>query len=157
MPKSRSLDAVGGDQELRLEVAVDDEILMRVVDGRRRLQEKRSRARDRQPVPVAVGVDGHAVDVLHHQIGRRLRCARRRAGARCSGARAGEDLPLGWKRRRKRGVLRAGSEINFKPADLLVKALVVALGEVDHAHAARGQVRDEAIGASVAGRVGHPL
>ncbi len=61
---------IGVNQDVaRLQVAMDDQMAVRVVDRRAHRSKQSQPLIDRQPVFVAVGVDGRALDVLHDEIG----------------------------------------------------------------------------------------
>ena len=90
--------AVGGHQDVgRLEVAVDDQVLVRVLDGRADVTEQLEARRGVEPVRVAV-VDRSAVPrrTPSRSTAGRPACCRRRAAWRCSDAR-------GWRGSAARG------------------------------------------------------
>ena len=61
--------AVGGDEDVAgLEVAVDDEVLVGVLDGGRDLAQEREARAQGEAVGGGVGGDGDAVDVLHDEV-----------------------------------------------------------------------------------------
>lgn len=62
--------AVFRDQDVAgLEIAVDDQVLVRGVDRRADLAEELQTLADRQPMILAVAIDALALDVLHHDVG----------------------------------------------------------------------------------------
>ena len=74
MPKSMILGtgplSLRGDQHIRrLDVAMDDSFLMRVLDGIANDAEQLQPLWNRQFVLISVLGDGHALDQLHHEVG----------------------------------------------------------------------------------------
>ena len=76
MPKSSSFTPPSaGDQHVeRLDVAMDDQVGVRMRDRREHVEEQPHARRDVEPALVALVVDALALDVLEHQV----RLARRR-------------------------------------------------------------------------------
>src|SRR5437773_1148877 len=73
-PKSMTLGTglvvVGGDENVGgFQIAVDDPLLVRVLDGRTYLHEQVQPLRHTQPRGVAILGDRHALDVLHDEEG----------------------------------------------------------------------------------------
>ena len=122
-------------QDVRgLQVPVDDERLVRVLRGLADAAEETQAIVDGQPVRVGVRRDRRAVDVLHHQVRRALRCVAGIDQAGDVGMReAGEDVALG---REAEGAVRARRASHQLQRDALLVLAVVALGQVDGAHAA---------------------
>jgi hypothetical protein len=58
----------------RLQIAVNDQAAMRVRHRVTHMQEQPQPLMKRQPLLPAVGVDGHAVDVLHDEVRHPVRC-----------------------------------------------------------------------------------
>ena len=69
-PEIQQLDRpIGGDEDvLRLDVAVDDEVAMRVRDAGADLLEECDAFAHREPAVGAVPIDGQSIDVLHHEV-----------------------------------------------------------------------------------------
>src|SRR5258708_24377949 len=71
MPKSMTLGAAtvdrGDENVRRLEVAMDDALLVCVLDGVADAREQLEPRRHRQPAPVAEFRDPHAIGELHHE------------------------------------------------------------------------------------------
>ena len=86
--------AVDADEHVGgLEIAVHDQVGMRVRDGREHFEKQAKAGVDIQPVLVAVAVDPLAFDVLEDEIRLpRRRNARVDRGGRCADAEAGEDV-----------------------------------------------------------------
>ena len=97
---------------------------------------------DGQPVRVGVRRDRRAVDVLHHQVRRALRGVAGIDQAGDVGMReAGEDVALG---REAEGAVRARRASHQLQRDTLLVLAVVALGQVDRAHATVAEDVDHA-------------
>ena len=139
-------DAVLGDQHVgRLDVAVDHQVLVRVLHRRGQLQEDVEPRVGVEHARFGVLDQRRAVDELHHQV---RPAVGRRAAVEQPGdvgmVEAGEDLPLGAE--------AADDGIGVHPAlqhlegDALVERVVVADGEIDRAHAALAQLADQAVG-----------
>ena len=63
--------AVICDQDIaRFDVPVDDQVLVRVLHGRANGPEQLQSIDHREPVAIAVLIDRHALDVVHHEVGR---------------------------------------------------------------------------------------
>ena len=137
--------AIGRDQDVRgLEVAMHDEILMRVMHcGTNRLK-KLEPGYDVQAVRVAVGIDGDAVDILHDDVGGPVR-----EGATVHEMRdvrvieLRQDLPLDFDPRMDSAGERA-AEDHFD-GDLLLELRIGTFGKVNLAHAADTQGAQHAI------------
>ena len=138
------------DDDVRgLEVAVDDEVLVRVLDRRADVEEQPQPRLDAQPVGVAVRGDRLAVHVLHHEVRqlavgdaaveelRDVRMAQRR-----------EDLPLGEKSPLDLPVVEAAADDFDRHA--AAELAVVTLGEVDDAHAAASELAQHLVRSDVA-------
>ena len=132
---------------------MDDEVLVRVLDGGADVEEQPQPRVDPEPVRVAVGGDRLTVDVLHHEVRqlavghaaveelRDVRMAQRR-----------EDLPLGDESPLDLPVVEAAADdFDRHPAAELP---VVTLREVDDAHAAASELAQDLVRPDVAGRVG---
>ena len=136
--------AVGGDEDVtRLEVAVEDEVLVRVVDGLADGAEEAEALLDGEPALVAVSRDGAALDVLHREVGQPLlgHAAVEEAGD-VRMAEGGEDLALLLEAPPYLRVVEPG------PHDLERDVLLerrLANGEVDGAHAALAEGPEHAV------------
>ena len=142
--------AVLGDQDVaRLQIAVDDEVAVRVMHGIADAPEQGQARLHGQGVALAVLVDGHALDEIHHQV--RL-AAVGGAGVDQPGdvgvIEAGEDLPLTG----EAGVQDVAIEgrAQHLDGDRLAVLIVDADPEVDRAHAAAPDFADDFVGADPA-------
>jgi len=62
--------AIGADEDVRrLQVAMDDEVLVGMLNRTQHLQHQRQPRRDRQPLAVAVDVQWRALDELEREVG----------------------------------------------------------------------------------------
>ena len=144
MPKSSSLTVPsGGDEDvLRLDVAVDDEVAMRVRDAGADLLEERNAFAHREPAVGAVPIDGHAVHVLHHEVeqvvGGRARIQQSRDVGMLEPR---EQLPLAQEPI-SQGQERRRQNLHRHP---LGKRAVVALGKIDGAGTAGAEEPHQAI------------
>ena len=117
----------------RLQIAMDDEGVMRVLGGLADQAKDAQSFVDRQPLCVGMVGHGGAVDVLHHQVGRAFRGVAGVDHAGDVGVReAGQDVALGGEARR---AVRSRPSNQLERDRLLVLA-VVAFREVDRAHPA---------------------
>ena len=118
-------------------------LLVRVLrPPRRRRGRGASRCSDREPARVAVRVERLALDVLHREPGRaRRRRCRRRAAGRCAGARAGRGCAARARKRSAATRRESSAPLEQLERDALLELAVVALGEVDGAHARRARAR----------------
>jgi hypothetical protein len=123
---------------------VDDEILMRGIDGAADVDEQAQARRDVEPVTIAVGGDRQTVDVLHHEI-RKLPFSRA-AVEQLRDVRMterGEDLPLGDEAPME--LLGIGAVAQELDRDLTAILAVNAFGEIHHAHAAATKFAHDAV------------
>jgi hypothetical protein len=136
-------------QDVRgLEIAVHDQAAMRRGDGLRHLDDESNPPVDREAVGFAKGIDGGAIDELHHQEGAPplVRAAVEETAdvgvlqAREDPALAVEALLRLAVRERQRQHLQG---------HLLFEGPVVALGEVHRRHPAAGDLPDDAVGAEL--------
>ncbi len=72
------------DDVRRLDVAMDDELAMRLLQGGADVREELEALVDGQPLFVAEAIDVASLDVLHHEIRPAIARVRRRAAARCA-------------------------------------------------------------------------
>ena len=128
--------AVAGDENVRgLDVPVHDQIAMRELHRRADADEQLQAFANEQGTAVAVGVDGFAVDVLHHEIrGAVLEIAavdeaRDRRMSECR-----ENVPLAVQAAAQARMQRRMVQ-HLDGDDLLILS-VVALASIDGAHAA---------------------
>src|SRR5262249_32977634 len=135
---------VGCDENIRrLEIAMNDEMLMRVADGVAHVLEEREPVVERERSPVAVPGDRHAVDELHRKVGKPAR-----GDATVDQPRdvrmleQGEDPPLLEKAANEPG----GRMPDQLERDALVEETIVALAEEHLAHAALADTSDDAKG-----------
>ncbi len=149
--------AIAGDQDVGgLQVAVDDEVLVSGVHCRADTAKQGEPLADGKPVPFAVLVDRHAVDVLHDKVWNAIV---RRPAVQQPGdvavVQPRQDLALGL----QPIVVRPGDEAGPDELDGdLLLIVVAALGEVDVAHAAAAQTPQQPPGPqNLAGPVDGPL
>ena len=137
--------ALRRDQDVvRLQVAMHDQVLVRVVDGRAHGAHQRDPLLGREPPPVAVRVDRFAVDVLHDEVGRAVRRAPAVEQSRdVRVLQRRQDLPL--RAQPALHLAREHAAADQLDGDLLLILLVGALGEIDVAHAARAELAHDAI------------
>src|SRR4029079_13397257 len=135
----------GCDEDVpRLDVAVDDEVLVRRVDGAADVDEQAQSRCDVEPVAIAVGSDRQTVDVLHHQIWKLP--FRRAAVEQLRDVRMtqrGEDLPLSDEAPVE--LLGVGAVAQELDRDLAAVLAVDALGEVYDAHATTTKLAHDAV------------
>ncbi|HKP14267.1 MAG TPA: hypothetical protein VJZ91_19255 [Blastocatellia bacterium] len=128
-----------------LEVAVDDEVLVSVIDTPADFDEQFQPLPGRQITFGAVVINLDAFDVLHHE--ERLAVGRDAAVQEARDVRVverGEDLPLAAETAGEVGVGEtAPHELE---RDLLLKLSVRALGEEDRAHPAAAQLAQNPVG-----------
>ena len=138
--------ALFGDHDVaRLDVAVHDQAAVRVTHCVAHLEEELQPGVHREAPRVAVLVDRHALDVLHHQIGQAL-------GGGAAVEQAGDvrvleprqDLALRAELPHALGIEPAAHHFD---GDLLQELVVVALGEIHRAHAALAEHLHELVGA----------
>ena len=139
--------AVGRHQHVgRLDVAVDDQVLVRVLDGGADVAEERQPGRGVEPVRVAVVDDRLPFDVLHGEVGPAVR---RAAAVEEAGdermLEAGQDLPLVTEP--PHDAVGVHPALEHLDRDALLERVVVADAEVDGAHAAVADLANEAVGA----------
>ena len=145
--------AVGHHQHVgRLDVAVDDQVLVRVLDGGADLPKEPQPGRSVEPVRVAVVDDRLPLDVLHREV----RPAVRRAAAIEEAGdermlEAGQDLPLVTEP--PHDAVGVHPALEHLDRDALLERVVVADAEVDGAHAAVADLANER-GRRPAGRPG---
>src|SRR5690349_20725990 len=128
---------------------MDDEVLVRRIHGATDVDEQSETRRDVEAVTVAVRRDRQTIDVLHHEIGE-LSVGRAAVEQLCNVrmAQRGEDLPLGDEAAvQLLGVWAVTQQLD---RDLATELAVVALGEIDHAHAAATELAYDAIRAYAA-------
>ena len=129
---------VGHEDVRRFDVAVHDQVLMRVVDRRADRLEQPQPVGDREALPIAVVVEADAVDVFHDEVGHAF--LRRAAVEELRDVRMveiGQYLALALQSEFGLGVDEpVAPELD---RDLLVELVVRAAGEIDHAHAARAE------------------
>ena len=143
--------ALGRDPDVGgLEVAVDDEVLVRVADGRAHLAEERQPPGNPQAARVAVAVQPLALDVLHDEIGTPF--GRHRRGVEPGDARVrqpGQHAPLVLELPAPRVV----AEMALEQLDGDAAFQLRVLGQVHLAHAALAQQGEDA---AVAQQVARP-
>ena len=129
-----------------LQVAVDDEVLMEIMDGGADLHEQLDAFADVEPVVVAVAVQRGAFNELHDVIGRTVGGVAAVEDAGDVGVfEAGEDLAfLAEAVGKKRGVLIGDEKLQ---CDILAECAIVADRQKDDAHAAAAEFADDAVGA----------
>ncbi|MBA8887615.1 hypothetical protein FHW12_001829 [Dokdonella fugitiva] len=119
----------------RLDVAMHDELCVCVLDGGTDVEEEREAGAQRQRTLVAMARDRRAFDVLHREIRGAVLC-----GAGVDEARDVRVLQRGEQavlaREARRGVGAETCARDEFERDPLRDRIVVAFGEVDHAHAA---------------------
>jgi hypothetical protein len=127
-------------------VAVDEQVLMRVLHGRTNLNEEFQPLGNRKLVGVAIFVDRQAFDQVHHKVGHTI--LRRAAIEQPSDVwmiEAGQDLPLILETiDDKVRVLTRADQLD---CDLLLVLVVCAEGSVDLAHPANADLPHDLIGA----------
>ena len=138
-----------GDQDVRgLEVAVDDALLVGVLDGAADRDEEGDAVAGGELVGVAVVGDRDAADQLHHEVGA---AGVGRAGVEHLGDglvhHHRQRLPLGLEAGHDLGELEAGPEDLQRHPAVDRRGL---LGLVDHAHAALAEPEDP-VGADLSG------
>ena len=160
MPKSRSFGTPSAVTRMfaGLDVAVDDEVAVRVVDGVADLPEEAQAFVDGRVPLVAEAVDGQPLDVLHDEVGEPVLGRPAVEQARDVWVvQGGENLALVAE--------AAEDEVRVHPAldeldgDAAAELAVVALGHVDGAHPAAADLAHDLVGADPAadGRVFHRL
>ncbi len=139
--------ALRRDQDVvRLQVAMHDQVLVRVVDGRAHRAHQRDPLFGRQSPAVAVGVDRFAVDVLHDEVRRAVRRAPAIEQSRdVRVLQRRQDLPL--HAQPALHLAREHAAADQLDRDLLLVFLVGALGEIHVAHAAGAELAQDPISA----------
>ena len=144
--------AVAGHQDVaRLDVAVDDETLVRVLDRVTDAAEEREPFAHGQPLRRAVDVDRFALDVLHDDV--------RHAGLRRSGIEQARDVRV-IERRENAPLLEKPSQRdrideiagNHLDRDELLEPIVVARPQIDDAHPAAAELAHDPVAAESRGR-----
>ncbi len=138
--------AVRRDQDVvGLQVAVDDEVLVRVLDGGAHFHEQ-GEAIPRIEAPlVAIQRDRASIDVLHHQVGLTLRGrAAVEDGRDVRVLQERQDLTLLAKP--PLGVLRGGAAAHQLQSDRLLERVVVTDRPIDGAHPPGGDYVEHAVG-----------
>ncbi len=139
--------AVGSDQDVgRLEVAVDDELLVRVLDRVADPAQQVDALADAEPLRIAPAVDRLAVDVFHDQV--RMAVRRRAAIQQARDVRmveAGEDLPFAFETAHELARIEARAQ-QFQ-CGLLRECTVGAFAQVHRTHAAAVEHAFESPGA----------
>ncbi len=145
---------LAGDEDVRrLEVAVHDEVAMRVANRVTHVEEQSQALANRKLAVVAIAIDRLALDVLHHEV----RPAVLRHAAVDEPRDAGmleacKDLTLGDESvEHVLGIETAADELD---RHVLAVLIVVARREIDRAHAAASDRSIEAIGTDSFPRVG---
>ena len=129
----------------RLEVAVHDEIPMRVLHRGADVAEQVQPRLDGQPAIVAVAVDVLAVDVLHREPGEPVGGDAAVEQPRDSGVvEAGEDLPLVEEPLKSTSVVPSPSRQHLE-RDVLAVLIVRPAGEIHGSHPARSQLATNAV------------
>jgi hypothetical protein len=136
----------------RFQIAMNDQILVRVVHGRAYIHEEPQPRRDVEPVSVAVLRDGQAIHVLHDDV--RVPILGDAAVQQPRDVRMHEgrqNLPLGDEAL----VQRIGhvARANQLDRDLMLELPIGALGEVDDTGAATTDLANEVIRADAAGQL----
>jgi hypothetical protein len=135
-----------GDQDVaRLDIAVDDKVLVRKMDGKANLLEDLYPLGDRQPVTVAIEVDRFSFDVLHDEVRHPRRPARIEEPGDRRVVQAGKDLAFGLETpdHFRCQELRADQLDGY----LLLQLAVVSQAEEDLAHAAFPDPAHQPVGA----------
>ena len=125
---------------------MDDQIPVRVGHRAAHDQEHAQPIGERQLVPVAVAVDGLALDELHHDVGRAV--VGRAAVEEPRDVRmleAGEDLPLPPEVADR--VVAGAADRDDLDRDPLAVLIVGARGQIDDAHPAVAELAEHAVGA----------
>ena len=148
MPKSSSLtwpSAVTSTFD-GFEIAMHDQVGVRVGDRRLHVEEQADARLDAEPLLVAEAVDVPALDVLEHEV--------RLAGGRDAGVDEARDVRMGEPREDRAFALEAlfaGAAdqrgVQQLERRLALEAAVAAGGEPDRAHAAVADRRDQRVGA----------
>ena len=137
---------LGHQDVLRLEVAMDHQVLMSVVDGGADGEEKIQTLADGKPVGIAVLIDRGSGDEVHHEIGTAVR-----GGAAIQEfgdigvIEVGQNLPLGIEAFER--VVAEDAAADDLDGDHLAVQVVDAHRLVDGAHAAFGDELHDAVGA----------
>ena len=146
--------AVRRDQDVaRLEVPVDDEVLMGVLDGRAHLAEQHEPWLERERPRLAVGVEGNALDALHHDVGHAILGGPAVQQPRDVGMIQGrQDAPLLEEPLHQRAARRSAA--HDLDRHLLLEGGIGALREVHHGHPALSQLPDDPVGPDRSARDG---
>ena len=137
------------DQDVRgLQVAMHDEVGVRVADGVADLREQRQARRHVEVLRAGIGGDRIAADVVEREVGLAVLAD---AGIEQAGdvrmAEAREDLPFAGEARAQAGIAESGAQ-QFQRDAAFVQA-VGAHGQPDLAHAAFAQRHDEPVRADL--------
>ena len=142
--ESARLPSRSRDEDVRrLQVAVDDRFLVRVLNAVAYLKEQLEPLRHRQAMLVAMLVDRNALDVVHHEV--------RPPVLRGSGVEDPSDVAVVHQRQRLSFGLEASDDLArvHAPADELERHAtsnrLFLLRDEDIAHAARSQLVDDAV------------
>ena len=147
MPKSSSFGWPSDATRMfrRLEIAMDDEVLMREVHRLADLANEVEPIGDRQLRRVAMPVDRLPLDIFHDEVGQPVRRGSAVEQLCDVGVvDAGKDLALAPETANDLVVLGAGSEQLDR--DLLPVLVVVADGQEDRAHATASELLQNAVG-----------
>src|SRR5690606_18439395 len=135
----------GHEDVRRLQVAMDDEVAVRVLDGVANPAEQLDAPPHRNSHALAVRRDGFPVDVLHREVGTAVDVRAAVEEARDEGMfEPREDLTFAPEAREHRGIARAGP--HDLQGDTLLELAVGALRLVDDAHAAAPDLADDPVG-----------
>ena len=128
------------------DVAVNDQILMRVMHRAADVAKESKPRVDAEPVLVAIRRDRQTVDVLHHEVGELpVRHAAVQQLRDASMLQRRQDLTLGAKAPAKVPVV--GARVKDLDRDLLFVLSVVAVGEKHDAHTAASELSNYAVSA----------
>jgi len=134
-----------GDQNVaRLEVAMNHQILVRVLHGRADTEEQLQAGTSRELVQAAILVDRNALHVIHHQVGQPVLSAAAIQQLHDIGVvQRGEGLPLVPKAMNDFGGVEAGPQHFDGHAH--TELLVVALAQVHDSHSAFTQLANDLV------------
>jgi hypothetical protein len=133
----------------RLQIAMNDELLMSVLDGGADFEKKLEAVLNGERLPIAIVVDGQAVDVLHDEVGQPVfgSAAIEEVGD-MGMVEGGEDLSLASEALQVR-LGGAGRAYNFD-GDILQVVVVNANRLEDGAHSSFANLRDHLVSADLA-------